>query len=387
MLSRSAVLLALALAAAPASAEEECQTCWTDACKDLSSYLPKCKPKSHKPKKQPEGPKPVEVQRPIEPPPPRVSVEAATARSTAAAFLKSGKLEEALTFANQAIDLAPEWPEAIVLRAQVYEAQAGPGSDLASLNTPDPNVDYAAMASHLKAAIADYESYLKFAPRAPDRDKIIEALGDLNARVVAAQKDQDAAAQIKQQQATEAQQRAEQQRREAERQAELRRQQEAQQRVEAEHQRQLEIQRQHEAELQRQRDAQARAEAERQAQIDARRRAYEESRDSAESSRHAGYTLATLGGAAGATALLLKSASDNRYDQLQQKQPTGYAAYAIKASADHYRVAAGLTALGGAVLLAAGVPLVLANLPPAEPQFSLQVGPGSLGVLAAMELP
>ena len=41
----------------------------------------------------------------------------------------------------------------------------------------------------------------------------------------------------------------------------------------------------------------------------------------------------------------------------------------------------------GGILVVAGLPLVLTNLPPAEPQFALAISPGSLGLVVSGVLP
>ena len=384
--------LVLTFGSLAARAEEECSSCWTDQCKELSSYLPPCKPKAKKNRSKsretgtPDGNPPPVV--PEVPAGPKVSVEAATARSTALAFVKSGKLDDALTFANQAVNLAPSWGEAILLRGQIFVAQAGPQSELAALTTPDPTVNYEAMVERLKGAIADYEAYAKLDAKGPDHDKAIETLGDLNARLVGAQKDITLAQQLAKQRADEqhaaeikAQQDAEA--------AKARAAAEAQRLAEeADQQRRLAQQQAAEAERQRVLNAQHAAEAERARELAVQRKAYDDAVDSAETARHGGYTLVGLGAGLGATALVFNGVGNFYYKELTtQRYATGYQLTQVKTSGDAFRTAAAITGAVAGVLAIAGVPLILANLPPPEQHFALAIEPGRVALVFSGALP
>lgn len=106
-------------------------------------------------------------------------VLAATARSLS----ESGRPEEALVSADAAVAKAPDDPVLYGLRANIREQLAGPASTLVGLRAPVAGVNYAAMATVLRAEADDLDTAARLAG---DPEAAEEAVAELRARAIAA---------------------------------------------------------------------------------------------------------------------------------------------------------------------------------------------------------
>ncbi len=118
------------------------------------------------------------------PPPPAARVELATAQ----ALMTAGQLPEAIAALDKAEKLAPQWHEVPLLRARIRLQQLGKGGDLTELLKAEDGVDYAAITEQLKAAAADLELVLKRGAGSPDEGAWATELGQVKARITAAQR-------------------------------------------------------------------------------------------------------------------------------------------------------------------------------------------------------
>lgn len=120
--------------------------------------------------------------------PAKVPAPARAALAAAAALRQAKQYDEALASLEQAIQLAPGWPEPLVTRAQVRLEMLGPQAELPNILKVEAGVDYAAMGKRLEAVEADLALLLRSAPNHPDEASWAELQGQVQARLAAAKK-------------------------------------------------------------------------------------------------------------------------------------------------------------------------------------------------------
>lgn len=137
------------------------------------------------------------------------SSDAVSAFNSARGLLGEGQAEAALTPADTAVEKAPNWIEAYLLRGDIHLKIAGPKSEMQflqdSLDEPYEDVDYEAIARSLKAAAADYEKAAELSRDGTQQRQLYVSAAELEARAQAADAvAKDLAAQAAKKKATEA---------------------------------------------------------------------------------------------------------------------------------------------------------------------------------------
>ena len=275
---------------------------------------------------------------PICPPyPPGVPEAAARARDEAVVSARAGRWDEALGALARAQAIAPDWAELLFLRSGVSWGKLAPAAAIPLLEDPSPGADYSSLADGLGAAAADLDRYLSWCPAVDGAARVAATAQGLRERALLAR----AAATI------------------------------LAERAAAETARLAELERVRLADLETARALAAELEWDR----------FQQAVGNAQGVRTAGWVFASVGLALGAGALAALLVANGETEAIRAG---GFAqAHDITDAAERAgedRTAALMLGVGGAVFLAIGTPLVLANPDPTRPAVSLEVGPQGAGV-------